>query len=454
MRQYVRVFARRAFLAAFVLAVTGCSSAVSESSPAHDSEDAGEVGEVLSAEQGEVVSTTTVPAQPPRIDAPTSTFAQVNQAVSEAIVVSDPNGEDSVVRILSSDAPGLVPITNVRGRIIGFDWEPDEPGEWDVTFTATDPGGLTSEETVRLIARNEPSIDMMFVMGDSIAAGFGRDRSDFVGADECFRSEGDSYGSFAFERLIDAGALGSDASLLFVACAGTRAADLASAPTIATDQDGTVVGEPATQLARATELNPTIITLTVGAADVGLFDVDQWLESGADQQAGQAVDLDALEAAVARVRTDLEATLEVLVQTTSAHIVLTTMYNPVAGTPIGVEGCSGACMVAASTTVLDQLNAMIIELVENQREGRVSLARLDGEADVWEAPNGAGIDALRDGLGPLQGLVETFTGASNAFCADDAGVDQTLISRLDCAHPNEAGQRAIAEVVISELLAI
>ena len=134
--------------------------------------------------------------------------------------------------------------------------------------------------------------------------------------------------------------------------------------------------------------------------------------------------------------------------------MVTTLYNPVAANPVGVDGCTGDCMVAVTNNIVDAFNEQIVDLMAEQRAGRVSIARLDGDADVFEAPNGAGLDALRDGLGPLQGLVDTFTGGSNALCADDGGVDDPLISRLDCAHPNEDGQRAIGEVVTSELLAI
>ena len=73
---------------------------------------------------------------------------------------------------------------------------------------------------------------------------------------------------------------------------------------------------------------------------------------------------------------------------------------------------------------------------------------------VWEAPNGLGIDALRDGLGPLQGIVDNFTGGTSALCAEDSGVDESLVSSLDCAHPNEDGHREIADIVATVLLSI
>ena len=435
------------------LLLGACSSTGQLASAGDDVGDQQSEGE-LSTTETTAVTTTTMAPRPPEIDVPESTFAQVGQSVSEAVVVVDPNNDDTVVRLLSNDASGLLPVTNVRGRIIGFEWQPTEPGEWDVVFSATDTGGLVSEATVRLVARNEPSIDTVFVMGDSIAAGFGRDRSDFVSSDECFRSEMDSYGSVAFERLIEAGALGAEAELIFVACAGIGSGDLGITETEATNGDGDVIGAPATQLERATQLNPTIITLTIGADDIGLFDLDQWLTTGAGQDPTRAADPSEIEMRAAVARSNVADVLDVLVSTTSAHIVVTTLYNPVAANPVGVDGCTADCMVAVTNNIVDAFNEQIVDLMAEQRPGRVSIARLDGDADVFEAPNGAGLDALRDGLGPLQGLVDTFTGGSNALCADDGGVDDPLISRLDCAHPNEDGQRAIGEVVTSELLAI
>lgn len=412
-----------------------------------------------SSDQGTVVAstgstTTTIPPGPPEVRVPESTFALVGQPTSEAVVVTDPNNDDVVVRLLADDVPGLIPITNVRGRIIGFDWEPTEAGEWTVEVTATDPGGLVGTSAVRLIARHESSVDMFLALGDSIAAGFGRDRSDFTGADGCFRSEADSYGALSFADLVEAGALSAGAELVITACAGVETGDLVTRPTSATNGDGAVVGDDLPQLERATLLNPTIVTLTVGATEVGLYDLEDFLLPDAGQDPDQAVDEAELSRRTERIREQLTAAFDHLITTTSAHIVLTTAFNPVAANPIGVEGCTGPCMVAASDRVTDALNEVLIDVASNQRDGRVSIARLDGDADVWEAPNGLGLDALRDGLGPLQGVVDNFTGGATALCADDGGVDDPLISSLDCAHPNGDGHRAIADVVTRVLLSI
>ena len=439
-----------------ILILAGCSS----SGPSGASGDDGTAGEIASSEPtptntvASTTTTSTIPAQPPNVRMPETTFAFVGQGVTEAVVVTDPNGDEVVIRAFDDEIPGFDPVTNVRGRIIGFDWEPTEPGEWELEMTATDEGGLEGSAVVRLIARNEPSSDMLLAMGDSIAAGFGRDRSDFAGSDECFRSESDSYGAKVFDALVEAGALEGRAEFLLTACASATAAGLSSQPTTATDENSEVVGDVLTQLERATLLNPTIVTLTVGAADVGLFDLEEFLLAGADQNPVDAVDEVELARRVEAVRVEVVSVFDALMTTTSAHVVLTTAFNPVASNPIGVDGCNGDCMVAASDRVVAALNEMLLDVAEEQREGRVSIARLDGEADVWEAPNGLGVDALRDGLGPFQGLVDTFTGGTTALCADDGGAADALISALDCAHPNGDGQSAIADVVTRVLLAI
>ena len=399
-------------------------------------------------------TTTTIPPQPPAVGLPEMAFAVVGQNVSEAIVVTDPNGDEVVIRAFGEDVPGFAPVVNVRGRMIGFEWEPTEAGEWDVEVTATDPGGLVGSAQVQLVAHHQPSVDMFYAMGDSIAAGFGRDRSDFAGTDDCFRSEVDAYGAIAFQTLIEAGALGAQAEFMAVACAAAGSGDLATLATSATNIDGEVVGEPLPQLVRATLLNPTIITLTVGAGDAGLFALEEFLLTNAGQDPTAAVDELELDRRISTVRADLIDVFDVLISTTSAHMVLTTAFNPVAANPVGIDGCSGECMVAASSRVVDVLNEMLIDVASTQREGRVSIARLDGEADVWEAPNGLGIDALRDGLGPLQGIVDNFTGGTSALCAEDSGVDESLVSSLDCAHPNEDGHREIADIVATVLLSI
>ena len=154
------------------------------------------------------------------------------------------------------------------------------------------------------------------------------------------------------------------------------------------------------------------------------------------------------------LRENLDAILERLVTATDAHIALTTYYDPTAAVPNGVDGCEATCFSEAFATRIDALNAAIVTVAQQYPEGRVSLVRLDGEVDVWEAGNAVGPDALREGLGPLQGLVDQFTGGGGATCANQGGPERDLISGLDCVHPNAEGHQEIRTLVVEALLSI
>ena len=93
-------------------------------------------------------------------------------------------------------------------------------------------------------------------------------------------------------------------------------------------------------------------------------------------------------------------------------------------------------------------------MADNFPEGRLSLVRLDGENDVWEAGNATGPDILREGLGPLDGLVDQLTGGGGATCASDGAPTRDLISGLDCVHPNTEGYDEIRRLVVEALLSI
>ena len=313
--------------------------------------------------------------------------------------------------------------------------------------TGTDPEGAMTSTEVLLVARNTRSIDLLLAMGDSIAAGFGRDRSDFLGSDECFRSEDVAYGLQTHGELIEVGALEADGGALLVACAGANTEAVINASVNATDIDGVVREEtPRSQLQWAVDLNPTIVTLTIGVSDLGIFAADRTAEivaPGPDAVRDERV-----------LRENLDAILERLVTATDAHIALTTYYDPTAAVPNGVDGCEATCFSEAFATRIDALNAAIVTVAQQYPEGRVSLVRLDGEVDVWEAGNAVGPDALREGLGPLQGLVDQFTGGGGATCANQGGPERDLISGLDCVHPNAEGHQEIRTLVVEALLSI
>ncbi len=429
----------------YLLMVAGCSSSTGEQVADAD-------GTATSTTA--VQTTTTSAPAPPELVMAGIARAEIGQEFTDAVVAVDPNGDDTAIEVTGRAPAGFSTIQNSRGRLTGFRWQPERAGQWDVELTATDTGGLSTTETIRLIARYPRPRDLLIAMGDSVAAGFGRDRSDFAGSDECFRSEGDSYARHTYDALVEAGSLAEDAELLIVACAGATAATLSSFAVTATTADGEVVGEPQSQLDAVIERNPTIVTLTVGATDVSMFDAAALTNPGAADDPDRAIDQFLVDNALRRLTTHLGLTLDALVRSTDAHVVVTTWYDPTAAIPIGVEGCTGECMVSVMANVVEATNDVIVAAVAAQPAGRVSLARLDGQADVWEAKNGLGPDVLRDGLGPLQGLVDAFTGGTTATCADEGSPPQDLISSLDCSHPNEAGHREIARVVTETLLDI
>ena len=429
-------------LGAALVILAACSGdSVADAGMARDSD------EELAATTGSTTTTSEAPNRPPELRVAPVGRAEIGQRLAEPILAFDPDGDDVVVT--TTDGPlGFSPTLNSRGRVTGFEWEPLEPGEWIVEVTGTDPDGATTSTEVLLVARNSRSIDMVLAMGDSIAAGFGRDRSDFLGVDECFRSEESAYGLQAHDALIDVGALETGAEAVLVACAGATTGALMGSPVTATDAEGQPRDGPIrSQLQWAIDLNPTIVTLTIGISDVGLFDADGLMDI-AEPESSDALSRQST------MRTNLEATLGELVTATDAHIAITTYYDPTASTPNGIDGCEGECFGAAFADRLQGLNAAIIDITGRYPEGRVSLIRLDGANDVWEAGNATGPDVLRDGLGPLQGLVDQFTGGGVATCSRDGDPSRDLISGLDCVHPNAEGHMEIGRLVVDALLSI
>ena len=377
----------------------------------------------------------------------------IGELYSDAIVASDPDGD--VVDVRVSDGPiGFSPTVNSRGTITGFDWRPNEPGEWYVQVTATDPDGLPSTATLRLVGRAARSTPLVLAMGDSIAAGFGRDRTDFFGTDDCFRSESDAYATLTTKALKNVGALSEDSRVLLVGCANTTLALLDTQAVPATTASGDRWGEERTQMAWATSLNPTIITLTVGGEDGWFYDVERLFVPEPGSGEARRVEENVLATAHEEVRIGLEEILDELLTTTDAHIAITTYYDPTASVPVGVDGCEAECFVAAMASVVSGLNDAIVGAANVVSTERISIVNLEGANDVWEASNGAGPDFVRDGLGPLQGIVDRFTGGSSAACADEGRPPTDLVSSLDCLHPNSKGHAKIAERVTSVLLSI
>ncbi len=432
---------------ACVLLAAGCTSSPPD---AERSEDAlGDPPASIDAP----ATTTTLPPRPPEIRVTDRARAEIGQVFSDAIVVIDPNGDGVTVDVSGRTPEGFSLLTSPRGLVTGFQWRPVDAGEWTIEVTAVDDGGLEASRSFTLVSRYPRDRDLLLAMGDSVAAGFGRDRSDFAGSDTCFRSERDAYGVQVADSLIEAGAFVADAETVVVACAGATAASLREVLVDATDDEGEAVGVPKSQLDAAVEANPTIVTLTIGSTDVSLFDAQALTEPGANGDPAAARDSFLIDRRIESFEQGLRLALDRLVRSTDAHIVVTTWYDPTAAAPIGVEGCTGDCFSAVMASTVASVNEVIRDVAAAQPPGRVSVAGLDGDADRFEASNGFGPDALRD-LGPLQDLVGTFTGGSSATCAATGEPEVELLSTLDCAHPTTEGHNEIARIVTEVLLAI
>lgn len=384
---------------------------------------------------------------------PSSARAEIGQTWTDAIVASDPDGDLATVEI--EDAPrGFFPLTNSRGLITGFEWQPAEAGQWSMTVVATDQTGLVQREELLLIGRHPRVGDHVMAIGGSVAAGFGRDRSDYFTSDECWRGESIAHPTLMVEQLVAAGALGASTQFSMVACSGHDGSALLNTPVRATDGDGDVLdGAAKSQLEWAVTLNPTIVTVMAGAADAHLLDPTPLLIEGAGGDPEAALDRTLLAERLDAFDDSLDEAVATLITSTDAHIALLTWYDPTAVDPVGVDGCDGSCFRAVSAELIDELNQRIRSVARRHPAARLTLVQLDDLAVGREAPNGLGPDILREnGLGPLQGIADRFTGGGSPWCADDDGPDDTVISRLDCVHPNEDGQRAIAERVAQALL--
>ena len=222
---------------------------------------------------------------------------------------------------------------------------------------------------------------------------------------------------------------------------------------VATRISGAVIEGSQPQLQWAAELNPTIVSVTVGADDIGLSDPTA-LFGRADT--GE-VDLGVteLEERLDRFGVGLRRVLDTLITKTDAHVALTTYYDPTADDPVGIDGCSGTCFAAAMGDVIEALNDRLRVVAADQPASRVTLVELDDAFAGARAPNGFGPDLVRElDLGPFGGVVDRFTGGTSAYCADGDGPEETLVSRLDCRHPNDGGHAVVAERVARALFEI
>lgn len=378
-----------------------------------------------------VPPTTTRAPRPPVVDVVPELRASVGTSASLVVTASSPDGGPVTVR-WHDLPPGAG--SSVAGDVR---WVPTDAGTWTATVTAADERGLETSATTTMVARYPARPTTTVAMGDSVASGHGRDRADYLGGDPCWRAEDLAYGTLVHESFGDDGQ-----AAVLVACSGHGTSELWSTPVTADLAD--VGPEPRPQIEWAVLANPGVITLTVGGNDIDFGDPGDVVVDGVLDRQRWEPRLDELAAGLASV-------LDRLVLATDATIVLTTYYDPSAEVPQGVDGCREQCFKAVVQEALVDLNATIADAAA-AHPGRVRVADLAERFAGHGAPNGLGPDGLRaDGGGLLGDVIGDALGAVHPYCARGDTVGETWISRVDCVHPNDRGQREIARAVIDVL---
>ena len=373
---------------------------------------------------------------------PVITTEQVRVVVgwqhADRIEAQDPDGE--VVRITwSKSPPGLLEATT-PDSLGDYEWTPTVAGTWDAEVTAFDNEGASATAKVEFIARYEATSDTLVALGDSVAAGFGLQRRDFLFGDPCWRAPGSSYPGFVMEELVEAGEVASSRDrVILAACTGHRSADVWEQVVRRPDGAPEEMEEDNwSQLDWAVRVNPAYVALTVGANDIGVADLSWLLRSDG------SIRRDELQRRVTEVRGGVGNLLEELTAKTDSLVVITTYYNPVADSPAGLGECSGECFFDLAVEVVDALNGAILGAAE-QYASRVKVAKIGALFDGREASSSFGPDWIR---GPIESLLGVQV---SAYCSQEA-TEGTWVSTFDCIHPNEDGMRAIASVVAALFL--
>lgn len=386
-----------------------------------------------------LVGSTAVPAlsqgrnQAPEIDVADEVRVVLGDPdASEVVVkvrVSDPDG-DSVRLRPNRSIPGLRTV-RVNGIISEFRFRPRTPGTWKLTLTAIDSEGNSSVKDISFLARHPSNPGSVLAMGDSLGSGHGRDVTDYLGRDSCWRSESKAYGRRVFNTLSSKGLLASPTKFEMVACSGSTTSHLLS-----TKRDGV------TQLQRAIDLNPGVVTLTVGANDIR-FDAP-WNFVTPDDE----LNTEYLDPLLSTYKRRLDTILQRLVERTDADIVITTYYNPAAQSPQGIKGCRRACFLRISNQALDRLNQTIFDVVDDIDSPRLKAADIRTQFEGHGAPNGFGPDGLREeGVPVIRDIFGRIVEGTHPYCARGKTIDNTWVSRVDCVHPNGTGHRRIGTVV-------
>ncbi len=334
------------------------------------------------------------------------------------------------------DVTGLPPGAELHPGRGSVTWRPgpDDVGEVTVEVLAVDERGRWLDRDLTLPVRVRDPQPVYLAMGDSIPSGHGLDRTDYLLTDNCWRDRGESYPGHVADRL-------PDLDLRLVACSGAYLDDLAEQSVTGGPRD-LLGSRSATQLEWATAANPEVITLTIGANDLGFLHPERLLDDG-------EVDTTELSRRLAGVAAGLDDVLDHLTTTTDATVVVTTYHDPTAVDPHGVSGCERTCFAAAARTVVDAFDDTIVE-VAAAHEG-VVVADVRDRFDGHGAPNGRGPDGVRAGKGFLGWLIPSPTRGIAPYCSKGPHDNDTWVSAADCIHPNGEGQVAYAETVVEAL---
>ncbi|HVL92930.1 MAG TPA: SGNH/GDSL hydrolase family protein [Acidimicrobiales bacterium] len=381
--------------------------------------------------------------RPPELAVAPALRVLVGGALDTRLIATDADGDP--LRWSSAGLPAGA-VLEPDGRL-RWSPAPDQAGTFPVTVTVRDDDGAPAAARLDLLVRHPPRPDLYVAMGDSVASGHGLELADWLGRDPCWRDADDSYPARLLDRRLRGPAPNGHGTpalrhLALVACSGHTSTDLVTAPV---DGGPDLPGRPArmTQLDWAVAANPGLVTVTIGANDLGIG------RPGRVVAAGGRVDDGFVRARLDRLEANLAAAVRRLVDATDARVIVSTYHDPTAETPQGVDGCREACFKRAASAVVAALNATVRSAAATADPGRVAVADVAGAFRGHGAPNGRGPDVLRSGDGPLDfPALLGWAGDVHPFCAKGhGGSGRTWVSAADCIHPNRAGAEAYADAM-------
>ncbi|MEM8902816.1 MAG: GDSL-type esterase/lipase family protein [Actinomycetota bacterium] len=320
-------------------------------------------------------------------------------------------------------------------------WTPTEAdlGVHRFETVTLDERGSWSTAEIEVVVRHEHRPGLYLALGDSVASGHGLDRWDYLGRDRCWRAEGAAYARHVADGLADRGV---DVERHIVACSGAFLSDLSDDP-VGGGPSGVVPGDRASQLEWAALTNPGLVTLTIGANDLGFIDPAVFFDDG-------GLDRAVLDGLVAEMEAGLIAAVDRLVAETDALVVVTNYHDPSAENPQGVDGCRQACFAAATAEAIDVI-AAAVDRVAGRHPDRVLVADAASAFVGHGAGNGRGPDVSRLGQGPLSRFLPAPVRGVSSYCARGDHSNDTWINAIDCVHPNGEGQEAYADAVLAAL---